>query len=107
MKTNIFAIMGMLILTIQLNYSQTLNQEITAEGKTPYLLGKIDKNGLEGDNYKSWFTKNHGDYTPNSSITNSISSLNFTVGSLELLIIFGSGFQPYVRSDRMIMNGWI
>jgi thiol-disulfide isomerase/thioredoxin len=73
MKTNIITIIIILVLTFQLN-AQSLNQEIAQEGKTAYLLGKIDKSGLEGDNYKSWFTKNHDDYKPNPSIINSIAS---------------------------------
>ena len=71
MKTNVITIIVLLVLTFQLN-AQSLNQEITQEGKTAYLLGKIDKSGLEGDNYKSWFTKNYDDYEPNPTITNSI-----------------------------------
>nr|WP_321247057.1 hypothetical protein [uncultured Psychroserpens sp.] len=61
MKTNIISIIITLIFTFQI-YAQTLNQEITKDGDTPYLLGKIDKNGLEGDNYASWFSKNYEDY---------------------------------------------
>lgn len=54
--------------------AQNLNVEITENTKTPYLLGKIDKIGLEGDNYKSWFTKNHNDYQINTTITNTMIS---------------------------------
>lgn len=61
------------IISIQIN-AQNLNTEITENTDTPYLLGKIDKNGLEGNNYKSWFTKNYNDYEPNSTITKTISS---------------------------------
>jgi thiol-disulfide isomerase/thioredoxin len=73
MKTSISTFIITLIFISQLN-SQSLNKEIAKEGETPYLLGKIDKSGLEGDNYTSWFTKNHEDYQPNSTITNAISS---------------------------------
>ncbi|BAO74878.1 thioredoxin family protein [Winogradskyella sp. PG-2] len=73
MKTNIVSIISSLILAFQLN-AQSLNQEIITEGKTPYLLGKIDKSGLEGDNYKSWFNTNHKDYVPNTAITSQIAS---------------------------------
>jgi len=73
MKTNLTALIIAFIFTFQLN-AQTLNQEITKDGETPYLLGKIDKNGLEGKNYTSWFTKNHKDYQANSSITSAIAS---------------------------------
>ncbi|GAB4161160.1 MAG: hypothetical protein Tsb0033_18170 [Winogradskyella sp.] len=69
-----------LILSFQL-YAQNLNVEITENNDTPYLLGKIDKSGLEGENYKSWFTKNYNDYKPNSEIIKTIGSelKNYTI----------------------------
>ncbi|MBC2846492.1 thioredoxin family protein [Winogradskyella flava] len=73
MRKNFIPILVAFIITFQVN-AQTLNTEITENTKTPYLLGKIDKSGLEGDNYKSWFTKNYNDYKPNASITSAISS---------------------------------
>jgi thiol-disulfide isomerase/thioredoxin len=73
MKTNIFSTILAFILFFQLN-AQNINVEITENTTTPYLLGKIDKNGLEGENYKSWFTKNYNDYQPNTEITNAIAS---------------------------------
>jgi thiol-disulfide isomerase/thioredoxin len=73
MKIKTVSIIVAFIATLQLN-AQSINQEITENTKTPYLLGKIDKSGVEGDNYKSWFTKNHEDYKPNSTFTNSIAS---------------------------------
>ncbi len=53
---------------------QQLNTEIAKDGETPYLLGKIDKSGLEGENYTTWFTKNHKDYQPNQTLINEIAS---------------------------------
>ncbi len=50
-------------------YSQTLNNEIAITGEQPFLLGKIDKSGLEGENYKSWFSKNYDAYNPNKVTT--------------------------------------
>lgn len=61
MKTNITAIIITLSLMLQIN-AQTLNQKIDKDGENPYLLGKIDKSGLEGDNYISWFSTNFEDY---------------------------------------------
>jgi thiol-disulfide isomerase/thioredoxin len=61
MKTNIISIIVSLVLISQI-HAQTLNQEILTDGETPYLLGAIDKNGLEGNNYTSWFSKNYDDY---------------------------------------------
>ena len=54
--------------------AQLLNAEFKKEGKVPYLIGKIDKTGLEGDNYKSWFTKNYNDYVPDSETITTITS---------------------------------
>jgi thiol-disulfide isomerase/thioredoxin len=54
--------------------AQTLNLEITKEGQQPYLLGKIDKKGLQGENYNSWFTKNYEDYEPNEAVVSAIAS---------------------------------
>ncbi|MFC0602938.1 hypothetical protein [Winogradskyella pulchriflava] len=73
MKTNILTVLIILTVSIQLN-AQSLNKEIAEEGKTPYLLGQIDKSGLEGENYAIWFTKNHEDYQPNTAITKAIAS---------------------------------
>ena len=73
MKTNILSIIITLLFTFQINALQ-LNQEIIEEGETPFLLGKIDKNGLEAQNYKSWFTPNYNDYETNSELINTISS---------------------------------
>lgn len=71
--------MRIITLTLFLSLSmlckaQQLNTEITNENDAPYLLGKIDKSGLESANYKSWFTKNHDTYQPNSELINTIAS---------------------------------
>lgn len=73
MKLNSLSIITAFIISFQLN-AQSLNVEITENTKTPFLLGKIDKSGLEGGNYKAWFTKNYNDYQPDTSITNTIAS---------------------------------
>ncbi|WP_296312188.1 thioredoxin family protein [Winogradskyella sp. UBA3174] len=73
MKTSILSIIIVLTVVFQIN-SQSINQEISKDEQTAYLLGKIDKTGLEGDNYKSWFSKNYESYKPNLSIINAITS---------------------------------
>ncbi|WP_178985783.1 thioredoxin family protein [Winogradskyella helgolandensis] len=80
MKTNIFLMLITLIMAFQI-HAQQLNQEIINEGETPYLLGRIDKKGLEGDNYKSWFTKNYENYQPKSEQVSAITSelKNYTI----------------------------
>lgn len=73
MKTNILTIIIALLFVFQIN-AQSLNQEIAKEGEQPFLLGKIDKNGLQGENYTTWFTKNYNEYKPNITIINAIAS---------------------------------
>jgi len=73
MKTNTLTLIIALIITFQIN-AQSLNQEVANEGETPFLLGKINKSGLEGENYNSWFTKNHEDYQPNTELVTAIAS---------------------------------
>jgi len=61
-----------LMLTSQITTAQSLNKEIDAGGKSPSLLGKINKEGLSSNSYASWFTKNFNAYVP---AQNSIDSL--------------------------------
>ena len=86
MKTTFTSVITAIIITFQLS-GQSLNQEITENTKTPYLLGKIDKSGLEGDNYKAWFSKNLEDYKPNSNITNAIAA---DLKSYEITVFMGT-----------------
>ncbi|MDH7911775.1 hypothetical protein [Winogradskyella sp. SYSU M77433] len=72
MKTNSILTI-ILLLAFHLN-AQTINQEIIEEGEAPYLLGQIDKSGLESDNYSSWFNTNFEDYKPNQKLVNDIAS---------------------------------
>jgi thiol-disulfide isomerase/thioredoxin len=55
------------LLCYHLNFSQSLNKEITDQGN-PFLLGKIDKEGLTSTNYNTWFTKEYDGYQPNQEI---------------------------------------
>ena len=73
MKTNILIIIISLLFAGQIT-AQQLNQEIIEDGETPFLLGKIDKSGLEGNNYNTWFTKNYEEYEPNSALITIITS---------------------------------
>ncbi len=45
--------------------AQSFNYEITTEGKSPVLLGKINKEGLSSEAYYEWFTKNYDEYQIN------------------------------------------
>lgn len=50
------------VLSSILTSAQDINKEIILDEETPFLLGKIDKNGLTSQNYNEWFSKNYGDY---------------------------------------------
>lgn len=73
------------LFVIQLN-AQHLNTEITENTKTPYLLGKIDRSGLENGNY-AWFAKNYENYTVDQKL---ISSLSDKIKDYELTLFMGT-----------------
>lgn len=54
--------------------AQDINKEIIIADKTPFLLGKIDKNGLTSDNYNDWFSKNYDDYELDQATVDAVSS---------------------------------
>lgn len=82
LKTILVAILFPLCLS-----AQNLNTEIKIEGKNPYLLGKIDKSGLEGENYSAWFNENYNDYKPNESIIDQMTSL---IKGFEIKVFMGT-----------------
>lgn len=86
MKTNLASIIITIVFAFQI-HAQTLNQEITKEGDTPYLLGKIDKSGLEGDNYSSWFSKNYQDYNLDET---TIEALKSNLENYQITLFMGT-----------------
>lgn len=86
MKTNILIIIISLLFAGQIT-AQQLNQEIIEDGETPFLLGKIDKSGLEGNNYNTWFTKNYEEYEPNSKL---ISAINSELKNYSITLFMGT-----------------
>ena len=67
--------------------SQTLNQEIIKEGQKPYLLGKINKEGLASDHYKEWFLSGYNEYQPDSTI---ISQISKKLDGYSILLFMGT-----------------
>ena len=55
-------LIALLFLTSLSVNSQSLNQEFQKDGKQAYLIGKIDKSGLESSHYKNWFAPNYKAY---------------------------------------------
>ena len=53
--------------------TQSLNKQINNDGQQPFLLGKIDKNGLTSKNYNSWFSSQYQDYEINNEYVEKIS----------------------------------
>lgn len=67
-------------------FGQNLNTEIN-NGKQAYLLGKIDKSGLQGPNYNGWFETNYNNYSPDASTINNLSG---TIADYEILLFMGT-----------------
>ncbi len=65
-------ILSFIFLSASFLNAQIINKEIT-NSKNPYLLGKINKEGLTSPNYNGWFTKNFEEYEPDQTIINAIS----------------------------------
>lgn len=70
-------LISIIILALLLNSCkvQQVNNQFTPEGKTPYLLGKIDKTGLESEGYSKWFTPNFNNYSPDAELVSAIKPL--------------------------------
>ncbi|SER04012.1 Tetratricopeptide repeat-containing protein [Hyunsoonleella jejuensis] len=69
MKSILFLLVFSVVLTSK---AQSINQEITIEGESPFLLGKIDKKGLTSVSYKSWFYQNFNNYALDKATLESI-----------------------------------
>lgn len=64
----------LIFFALNISQSQTLNKEIDSETDAPYLLGKIDKNGLTSNNYNVWFSSNYEDYQLDETTIKKIAS---------------------------------
>ncbi len=61
-----------ILLSLHSGFSQTLNNQIIDKKGHPVLLGEIDKQGLTGGTFNTWFLKNHDDYLINKKVVNRI-----------------------------------
>lgn len=68
-------------------HSQTLNVEMDLETENPFLLGKIDKNGLTSENYNTWFSKNYEDYKPDKA---SIEEISKSLKDYQITLFMGT-----------------
>lgn len=67
--------------------SQKLNTKFKSEGKTPYLIGKIDKSGLESETYNNWFSKNYDAYSPDPE---TIKAIKENLEDYEITLFMGT-----------------
>jgi thiol-disulfide isomerase/thioredoxin len=73
---SILRISSVLILLVTAStLAQPFNQEVNASSENPMLLGKINKEGLSGNSYASWYTKNFEDYKPDSQMIATLKQL--------------------------------
>ena len=86
MIKNITALIVTTIFSFQI-HAQSINTEISIEGETPFLLGKIDKNGLTSDQYNSWFSKNYKDYQVDQAL---ISELKSKLADFNITLFMGT-----------------
>jgi thiol-disulfide isomerase/thioredoxin len=66
---------------------KNINVEIVPEDEDPYLLGQIDRKGLEGPNYIEWFQENYDFYEPD---TETVDQLKSQLGDYDLLVFLGT-----------------
>jgi len=84
MNILIFSITCFLSVTL---YSQNLNVEHINSLGQKMLLGEIDKSGLNKEHYKTWFSKNYGDFEPDEAI---IESLRGKLNDYSITIFMGT-----------------
>jgi len=84
---NVLLLALAMLLTSPIALAQPLNKEINPSGKSPSLLGKINQNGLSGDHYASWFTKNYDAYSPDQT---SIDSLETQLAKYTITAFMGT-----------------
>jgi thiol-disulfide isomerase/thioredoxin len=77
----------LLLLCLVFCACKDINLEIAEEGETPYLLGKVDREGLEGPNYIAWFQENYEDFELDMT---TISELKNELGAYDILVFLGT-----------------
>ena len=64
-----------------------VNQEIPGEYGEPILVGKIDRQGLAGENYRYWFEEAYQAYVVDAE---ALAGLEPSLGSLQFMIFLGT-----------------
>jgi len=65
----------------------TMNQEISSHEGTPILVGPINRQGLLGSNYQSWFAPNYDTYKVDST---TLLPHKKTIKGLDILVFMGT-----------------
>ncbi|MEY8847805.1 tetratricopeptide repeat protein [Psychroserpens sp. XS_ASV72] len=85
MKT--YTLLLMVFILSVITNAQELNKEITTESETPFLLGRIDKNGLTAEPYNDWFSKNYEAYDLDE---NTIEKLKRNLKNFQITLFMGT-----------------
>ncbi|MCF7559871.1 thioredoxin family protein [Sabulilitoribacter multivorans] len=78
---------SILLLGLQLCFSQSLNHIETDVKGNEVLLGKINKTALTNNSFNEWFSKNYGDYLVNKSV---IKQLKDSLKQYEIKVFLGT-----------------
>ena len=84
---NRFVLTVFLIILSSSLTGQEINREIKIENQQPFLVGKINLNGLTSNTYQSWYSKNYETYEID---TNTISSIKNKLAKHKILIFMGT-----------------
>lgn len=68
-------------------YAQNINQEITIDGKQPYLIGEVSILGLSSNSYNTWFQPNYESYKTN---TGKLEHIKEVLKTYNVLIFMGT-----------------
>jgi len=76
-----------LLFCFSLSYSQTYNQLVVDDKGKEKLLGKINREGLTSNSFKSWFERNYDSYIPNEK---KISALKESLKNYNIKLFLGT-----------------
>lgn len=76
-----------LLFCLSISYSQTFNQLVVDDKGREKLLGKINREGLTSNSFKSWFERNYDSYIPNEK---QISALKESLKKYNIKLFLGT-----------------
>ncbi len=76
------------LLTISSSLSaQQINQEIKVNDQHPFLVGEIDREGLNANSYQNWYRTNHKSYEVNTEI---VTEIKTELAQYKILLFMGT-----------------